>query len=94
MQPTVIGWNRLTSQSKVYYSDVLLIIFLICNIRSGVYGKIDHILNGTNHRLLKKAHGIGAARNRGIPAYHGRLCPQFPIGFVNPHDHRSIFSDV
>jgi hypothetical protein len=26
---------------------------------SGVYGKIDHILNGTDHRALKKAHGIG-----------------------------------
>jgi hypothetical protein len=31
---------------------------------SGVYGNIDHILNGTDHRALKKAHGIGAARDR------------------------------
>jgi hypothetical protein len=34
---------------------------------SGVYGKINHILNGTDHRALKKAHGIGivATRYRG-----------------------------
>jgi hypothetical protein len=33
---------------------------------SSVYGKIDHILNGTDHRALKKAHGIGIrdARDR------------------------------
>jgi hypothetical protein len=23
-----------------------------------------------------------------------RICPQFPIGFVNQHDHRSTFSDM
>jgi hypothetical protein len=41
---------------------------------SGVYGKIDHILNGTDHRALKKAHGIGigAAWDWGIVANHGR----------------------
>jgi hypothetical protein len=62
---------------------------------SGVYGKIDHILNGTDHRALKKAHGtgIGAARDWGILADQGRICPQFHIGVVNPHDHRSAFSD-
>jgi hypothetical protein len=38
--------------------------------------------------------GIGAARDRGIVADHGRICAQFPIGFVNPHDHHSAFSDV
>jgi hypothetical protein len=41
-------------------------------------------------------HGIeiGAARDRGIVADHGRISPQFPIGLVNPHDHRSTFSDM
>jgi hypothetical protein len=37
---------------------------------------------------------IGAARDRGIVADHGRICPQLPIGFVNPLDHRSTFSDI
>jgi hypothetical protein len=27
-----------------------------------------------------------SARDRGIVADHGRIDPQFPIGFVNPHD--------
>jgi hypothetical protein len=58
---------------------------------SGVYGKIGHVLNETDHRALKKAHGIGAARDRGIMAAHGRICPQFPIGLVNPHDCVSTF---
>jgi hypothetical protein len=74
---------------------------------SGVYGKIDHILNGTDHRALKKAHGIGssypheiggsgqhgilAARHRGIVADHGRICPQFPIRLV---DHHLTFSRI
>jgi hypothetical protein len=63
---------------------------------SGVYGKIDHTLNGTDHRALKKAHGIGigAARDGGTVANHGRIYPQFPIGCVNPHDHHSTFSDI
>jgi hypothetical protein len=41
-------------------------------------------------------HGIGilAARDRGIVADHGRICPQFLIGLVNPPDHRSTFSDI
>jgi hypothetical protein len=43
-------------------------------------------------------HGIGigirAARDWEIAADHGRICPQFPIGLVNPHDHRSTFSDI
>jgi hypothetical protein len=37
-------------------------IFLTDPMFSGVYGKIDHSLNGTDHRALKKAHGTGAAR--------------------------------
>jgi hypothetical protein len=32
---------------------------------SGVYGKINHILNGTDDQALKKVHGIVAARHRG-----------------------------
>jgi hypothetical protein len=48
---------------------------------SRVYGKIDDILNGTDHRALKKAQGIGigaawdweiaATWDRGIMADHG-----------------------
>jgi hypothetical protein len=112
MQPGVIEWSELTSQSKIYSGDLLLIIFWTHPMFSGVYGEIDHILNGTDHRALKKAHGIGAARDRdrrrkgfgphgigaapdqGIVAHHGRPCPQFPIGFVNPHDQGSTFSDI
>jgi hypothetical protein len=26
---------------------------------SGVYGRLDHVLSGTDHRALKKAQGIG-----------------------------------
>jgi hypothetical protein len=33
---------------------------------SGVYSKIDHILNGTDHRALKMAHGIAGWRPHGI----------------------------
>jgi hypothetical protein len=96
MQPAVIEWNELTSQSKIYLSDLTLIISSTHPMVSVVYGKIDHILNGTDHRALKKAHGVGivAAGDRWIVADHGRMCPQFPIGFVNPHDHRSTFSDI
>jgi hypothetical protein len=66
MQPVVIEWNELTSQSKIYFGDLLPIIFWTHPIFSGVYGKINHILNGIDHRALKKAHGIGisAARDR------------------------------
>jgi hypothetical protein len=65
MQPVVIESNELTSQSKIYFSDVLPIILLTHPMFFGVYGNMDHILNGADHRLLKKAHGIGAARDRG-----------------------------
>jgi hypothetical protein len=58
MQAAVIEWNELTSQSKIYFSDLLQIIFWTHPMFSGVYGKIDHILKGTDHRALKKAHGI------------------------------------
>jgi hypothetical protein len=41
-------------------------------------------------------HGIGIweVRDSGIVVDHGRICPQFPIGFVNPQDHRSTFSGI
>jgi hypothetical protein len=55
MQPAVIEWNELTSPSKIYFSDVLLLIFLTHPMFSGVYGKIDCIFNGTDPRVLKKA---------------------------------------
>jgi hypothetical protein len=99
MQPVVIEWNEFTSESKIYISDLLPILLRTHPMFSGVYGKIDHILNGTDHRALKKAHGIRDGRDRGstelgIVADHGRIFAQFPIGFVNPHDHRSTFSDI
>jgi hypothetical protein len=96
MQRAVIEWNELTSQSKLYFNDMLTIIFWTRPMFSGAYGKTDRVLNGTDHRALKRAHGIGiaAAQDRGIVADHGRICPRFPIGFVNPHNHRSTFSDI
>jgi hypothetical protein len=30
----------------------------------------------------------------GIVADHERISSQLPIGLVNPHDHRSTFSDI
>jgi hypothetical protein len=64
MQPAVIEWNELTSQSKIYFSDLLPIIFWTDPVFSVVYGRTDHILNGTDHQAIKKAHGIGDARYR------------------------------
>jgi hypothetical protein len=61
MQPAVIEWNELTSQSKIYFRDLLLYIFWTHPMFSGVYGTSDHILNGTDHRALKKPHGIGGS---------------------------------
>jgi hypothetical protein len=58
MQPAVIESNELTSQSKIYLSDVLQIIVSTQPMFSGGYGEMDHIFNGTDHQLLKKAHGI------------------------------------
>jgi hypothetical protein len=65
MQPAVIEWNELTSQSKIYFSDLLLIIFRTQPVFSGVYGKIDHVLNGADHRAFKKRPGSGNRRHRG-----------------------------
>jgi hypothetical protein len=64
MQPAVMEWNELTSRNKIYF--LLLTILPTHPMFSGVYGKIDHILNGIDHRALKKTHriGIGDARHR------------------------------
>jgi hypothetical protein len=61
-----IEWSELTYQSKIHYRDVLLIIFLTHPTFSGVHGKIDHILNGIDHLLLKKAHETGGSERHGI----------------------------
>jgi hypothetical protein len=61
MQPAVIEWNELTSQRKIDYGDLLLIIFWTHPMFPGVHGKTDQILNVTDHRALKKAHGIGGS---------------------------------
>jgi hypothetical protein len=45
MQPAFIEWNELTSQSKTYFSNLLLIIFWTHAMFSGVYGRIHHVLN-------------------------------------------------
>jgi hypothetical protein len=71
MQPAFIEWNKLTSKNKIYLNDLLPIIFSTRPVFSGVYGKIDHVLNGTDHRALKKRsgsgpHGIGASSPYGI----------------------------
>jgi hypothetical protein len=60
MQPAIIKWNELTSQSKIYPSDLLPITFWKHLMFSGAYGRIDHILNGADHRALKL--GIGGSR--------------------------------
>jgi hypothetical protein len=41
MQPAVIEWNKLASQSKISFSDLLLIIFWTHLMFSGVYDRID-----------------------------------------------------
>jgi hypothetical protein len=74
MQRAVIEWNNLTSQSKIYFSDLLPIISWTHPVFSGVYGKIHHILNGLITERSKRrtgsqsvTHGIRirAARNWG-----------------------------
>jgi hypothetical protein len=94
MQPAVIEWNELASQSKICFSDLLLIIFWTHPMFSGVYGKIDHVLNGTDHRALEKRSGSSPQGIVAAMADLRRISPQFPIGLVNPHDHRSTFSDI
>jgi hypothetical protein len=61
MPLAVIESNESTSQSKIYFRDLLLIVFWTHSMFSVVYATIDHILNGTDHRALKKAHGIGGS---------------------------------
>jgi hypothetical protein len=94
MQPSGVEWNELTSQSKIYFSGLLLIIFWTHPMFSVVYAKIDHVLNGTDHRALKKRSRSGPQGIVPAMANLRRICPQFPIGFVNQHDHRSTFSDM
>jgi hypothetical protein len=54
MQSAAIESYELTSQSNVYFSDVLLMISLAHPMFSGVYDKIDHVFNRTDHQPLKK----------------------------------------
>jgi hypothetical protein len=86
MPPAAIESNESTSQSESNSNDLLLTIFWTHPMFSGVYGKIDHIFNGTDQLLLQKGHGI--------VAHQGRIRHQSPIVLVNPYCHGATFSET
>jgi hypothetical protein len=61
---------------------------------SCVYGQIEHVLNGIDHRALEKRSGSGPHGIVAAMADLRRISPQFLIGLVNPHDDHSTFSEM
>jgi hypothetical protein len=53
MQRAGIESNELTSQSKIAFHDLLLILLWTQPMFSRVYAKLDDILNGMDQRVLK-----------------------------------------